>query len=90
MSEYRLSVVGTSFGALFTAKLGSLRIVDSATFDSDTAVAPQVFDLFETISALFLSSQLPSALCAPLVAVNPCLDSTDADYRCELDEFGEL
>ena len=32
----------------------------------------------------------PVLLRASLVAANPCLDPTDADYRCEVDEEGYL
>lgn len=32
----------------------------------------------------------PPALRALFVAVSPCLDPTDADYSCEVDEDGDL
>lgn len=37
-----------------------------------------------------LSSHLPFVPCALLVAVHSCLDPTDADYRCDVDEQGLL
>lgn len=90
-SRARVALFGGSILVLCPVQWGKsfLLKVDSATSGS-VASPPQELHRFVIISPPFLSYRLPSALCAPPAAVNPCLDPDAYDYRCELDASGSL
>jgi len=68
-------------------------MLDLAFSDSDSVLRDRS-DILVIVSLtthpLISSDIIFCSRCAPLIAVNSCLDSTSTSYRCKLSSFGHL